>query len=193
MSFDGFTPYKKEDVDKYEKYRWWAGLTFGDILDKAADIYPEKEALIDRKTRLTYAQVKEKVDRLAIGMMGLGIEGQDRVLVQIPNWSEFVISYFAVQKIGAVPVLLIDRYRQYEINHLCRLTGATAWILPERYEKTDYLPIIEDVLRENPCLRHVILVRGESNESFSNLENLIEDAHVNNSTVLSSVASCGLG
>jgi non-ribosomal peptide synthetase component E (peptide arylation enzyme) len=43
----GFTLYKKEDAKKYNRLGWWAGLTLGDILDKAADIYPNKEALVD--------------------------------------------------------------------------------------------------------------------------------------------------
>jgi len=38
----GFTPYKEEDAEKYNSCRWWSGLTFGDILDRAADIHPEK-------------------------------------------------------------------------------------------------------------------------------------------------------
>ncbi|MFC1533782.1 AMP-binding protein [Thermodesulfobacteriota bacterium] len=175
MFLKGFNPYKEEDTEKYEGFRWWAGLTFSDILDKAADIYPENTALSDGKILMTYSQVRDKVDRLAISMMRLGIKEQERVLVQLPNWNEFVYSYFAVQKIGAIPVLLIDRYRQYEINHLCQLTGATAWILPERYGKTDYLPIIDDVLNDNPLLKNIILVRGENHEHYSNLEIMIED------------------
>jgi len=48
----------------------------------------------------------------------VGIRPLDRVLVQLPNWNEFVFAYFALQKIGAIPVLLIDRYRQFEITRL---------------------------------------------------------------------------
>ncbi|MBW1888798.1 MAG: hypothetical protein JRI52_10700, partial [Deltaproteobacteria bacterium] len=51
MLLEGFTPYKEEDAERYNKLRWWAGLTFGDILDKAADIYPYKEALVDGRSR----------------------------------------------------------------------------------------------------------------------------------------------
>jgi len=170
----GFTPYKKEDAEKYNRLRWWAGLTLGDLLDKAADIYPNKEALVDDKSRLTYSQVRGMVDRLAISLMDLGIKAMDRVLVQLPNWSEFVYSYFALQKIGAIPVLLIDRYRPYEINHLFRLTVATSWIVPEKYRKTDYLPIIRDVLKNTPKIKHVILARGGRHRRLLNLETMIE-------------------
>jgi non-ribosomal peptide synthetase component E (peptide arylation enzyme) len=118
--------------------------------------------------------MREMVNRLAISLMELGIKPMDRVLVQLPNWGEFVYSYFALQKIGAIPVLLIDRYRPYEINYLFRLTGATSWIVPEKYRKTDYLPIIKDVLKNTPKIKHVIVARGDRHKHLHNLETMIE-------------------
>ena len=174
--FEGVTPYKKEDAEKYNKFRWWSGLTFGDILDQASDIHPEKEAFVDQKTRLTYGEAQEKTNKLAIGLMDLGIQSLDRVLVQLPNWNEFVFAYFALQKIGAIPVLLIERYRQFEINRLISLTGATSWIVAEKYKKTDYLPIAEDVVKENPQLKNIILARSEGHGPFLSMEKLIREA-----------------
>jgi len=176
---EGFTPYKKEDAEKYTSCRWWSGLTFGDILDRAADIHPEKEGFVDRKTRLTYGEARKKTNKLAIGLIGLGIQPLDRVLVQLPNWNEFVFAYFALQKIGAIPVLLIDRYRHLEINNLISLSGATSWIVAFRYKKTDYIPIINDILKENPDFKNIITVRGDRNHKlFSSLERLIEEAEM---------------
>jgi 2,3-dihydroxybenzoate-AMP ligase/mycobactin salicyl-AMP ligase len=175
-SLEGFAPYDPKDAEKYTRLRWWPGLTLGDLLDKAADIYPDKEAFVDGRSRLTFSEAREKTDRLAIGLMDLGLLPQDRVLVQVPNWNEFVFAYFAVQKIGAIAVLLIDRYRPYEIGHLIRITGATAWIVAERYRKTDYLPIVEDVLREHPGMKNVILARSEGRGAFPGLEVLIRQA-----------------
>jgi len=176
---EGFTPYKKEDAEKYNSYRWWSGLTLGDILDRAADIHPEKEAFVDRKTRLTYEEAREKANKLAIGLIDLGIQPLDRVLVQVPNWNEFVFAYFALQKIGAITVLLIDRYRQLEIDHLINITGATSWIVASRYGKIDYIPIINDVLQKHPELTNVITVRGDGNQQpFSCLKRLIEEAEL---------------
>jgi non-ribosomal peptide synthetase component E (peptide arylation enzyme) len=175
---DGFTPYRTEDVERYRRLGWWSGLTSGDILDRAADRYPDKEAFVDDTTRLTFGQAREKVNRLAISLMNLGIEPTERVLVQLPNWNEFVYVYFALQKIGAIDVLLIDRYRPYEINHLIRLTGATAWVLPWKYRKTDYLPVIKEVLKESPQMKNVILARGGDQKDYFSLEALIENAEL---------------
>ena len=175
---NGFTPYRTEDAERYNRLGWWPGLTFGDILDRAADRYPDKEAFVDNKSRLTFAQARERVNRLAISLMNMGIEPTERVLVQLPNWNEFVYVFFALQKIGAIDVLLIDRYRPHEINHLIRLTGAATWILPKKYQKTDYLPIIREVLKENPQMKNVILVRGGEQKDYSSLEALIEDTEL---------------
>lgn len=175
---DGFTPYRTEDAKKYKRLGWWGDETFGDILDRAADRYPDKEAFVDGASRLTFSQARDRVNRLAISLMNLGIEPTARVLVQLPNWNEFVVVYFALQKIGAIDVLLIDRYRPYEINHLIRLTGATAWVLPWKYRKTDYLPIIKEVLKESPQMKNVILVKGGDQREYLSLEALIEDAEL---------------
>lgn len=173
---EGFTEYKKEDAEKYNTFRWWLGITWGDLFDKATDLYPNKEGLVDSRSRLTCAQLREKVDKLAISLIKLGINKGDRVLVQLPNWNEFVFSFFALQKIGAIVVLLLPRYMQAEISHLCNLAKPRAWILPEKYGKIDYSPIIEHVLKENPQLEHIISVRGKGTGRFINLEQLISDA-----------------
>jgi len=175
---DGFTPYRTEDAERYKRLGWWGDQTFGDILDRAADRYPDKEAFVDSASRLTFAQVRDRVNRLAISLMNLGIEPTERVLVQLPNWNEFVYVYFALQKIGAVDVLLIDRYRPYEINHLIRLSGATTWVLPWKYRKTDYLPIIREVLKESPQMKNLILAKGGDQRDYLSLEALIEDAEL---------------
>ena len=150
MLLEGCRPFLREDAESYVSRRWWTGLTCGDRLDKAADIYPERLAVVDGQARLTYAQVRETADRLAIALLELGIKPLERVLLQLPNWHEFAYAYFALQKIGAIPVLLIHRYRQYEAKHLCRVVKASAWIAPEVWGKVDYRPIIRDVLQDNP-------------------------------------------
>lgn len=183
MPLQGFTPYTKEDADKYNKFMWWPGITFGDMLDKAADVHPNKEALVDNTSRLTYSQVREKANRLAISLMELGIKPRDRVLLQLPNWNEFIYSFFAIQKIGAIDVLLLARHAQVEVDHICRLTGASAWIVAEKYGNIDYLPIIDYVSKANPTLKHVILVRSKDNQRFLRLEELIKKADLSESNL----------
>src|SRR5208337_1592630 len=112
--------------------------------------------------RLTFAEVRGRVDRLALGLIDLGIATGDSVLLQLPNWAEYVYAYFALQKIGAVPVVLISGYGPMEVSHLCNLTEAKAWIVPQTYRKTDYTSFIDDMRTQNPGLCHVISVRAET-------------------------------
>lgn len=176
MPIEGFEPYRPEDVERYVKYRWWLGLTWGDMFDKATDLYPRKEALVDDTARFTYRELREKVDRLAVGLMGLGIKERDFVLLQLPNWCEFIFSFFALQKIGAIVVLLVARHGFSEIDYLSRLTHPVAWIGPDHYKKTDYMPVLQEVMGRHRELRSLISVRSPENRSFIPLEHLIEES-----------------
>ncbi len=173
MAIEGFEPYRPEDAERYDKYSWWLGITWGDMFDKTTDLYPDKEGLVDDTARFTYRQLRSKVDRLAVGFMGLGIRQRDFVLVQIPNWHEYVVTFFALQKIGAITVLLIARHGLAEILHVASLTHPVAWIGPDRYRNTEYLPMLKQVMERNGSLHHLISVRGASDAAFRPLESLI--------------------
>ncbi|MBA4393239.1 MAG: 2,3-dihydroxybenzoate-AMP ligase, partial [Desulfobacca sp.] len=138
MAVEGFTEYPQADRELYNRKRWWLGMTWGDLFDKATDLYPDKVGLVDDQGPWTYAELREKVDRLAISFMKLGLKPRDFVFLQLPNWHEYICTFFALQKIGVITVLLIPRHGQLEINHLAELTNPVAWILPEQYGKIDY-------------------------------------------------------
>jgi 2,3-dihydroxybenzoate-AMP ligase len=171
---EGFTPYKDDDAETYNREGWWPGLTFGDILDRAAERYPDKAAFIDTTDGLTYAQTRDLANRAAIALIDMGLSPTDRVLLQLPNWNEFAVVFFGIQKAGAIDTLLIDRYRPYEIGHVSRLSEATTWIVAEKYQKINYLPIIHEVLAENPMIKNVILVRGGADSPYLSLEKLLD-------------------
>jgi 2,3-dihydroxybenzoate-AMP ligase/mycobactin salicyl-AMP ligase len=183
MPIEGFAPYPKEDAEKYARMRWWLGMTWGDLFNKHTDIYPEKIGLVDAVGRWTNKDLRQAVDKLAISLMKLGIKPKDRVLLQLPNWHEFIFSFIALQKIGAVVVVLIPRHNQMEINHFCKLTEPAAWILPKRYGKIDYQPIIDDVLKENPRLKTVIQVRAGGATQYHDLDKLIGQAELTSETL----------
>ncbi len=178
MAVEGFTEYAREDREKYDKRRWWLGMTWGDLFDKATDIYPDKIGLVDGVGRWTYAALREKVDRLAISLMKLGIKPGDWVLLQFPNWHEYVLAFFAMQKIGALTALLIPRHSESEINHIAALTKPVAWIVPKHYGKIDYQPVIDAVVRENPQIEHIIQVRAARGGKYATLDELIEQAEL---------------
>jgi len=173
MPIEGFEPYRPEDIEMYNKHRWWLGITWGDMFNKATDLYPDKVGLVDDTHRFTYRELRSTVDRLAMGFMGLGIKERQFVLLQIPNWHEYILAFFALQKIGAIPVLLISRHGLAELQHIAALTEPVAWIGPQRYRNTEFLPMLTEVMNNNRSLRHLISVRGQDNNAFTPLESLI--------------------
>ncbi|MBI5603206.1 MAG: AMP-binding protein [Deltaproteobacteria bacterium] len=158
MNLDGFTPYDSKAAEGYEKKRWWLGLTLGDMLDKASDLYPAKEALVGQGKRYTYKELRSQADTLACSLLRLGFNPGDRVLLQLPNWPEFVISYFALQKAGLIMVLLTINHTAREVSHLAELTQPRGWIVPDHYRKSEFFPLIEQVQSQNRCLQQIILV-----------------------------------
>ena len=174
MQFEGFTPYEPEAAELYQKRRWWLGITLGDMFDRASDLYPEREALTGSGKRFTWAQLRTLVDKMAYNLLQEGFQPGDTVLLQLPNWPEFVISYYALQKAGLVMVSLTVNHTAREIAHLANLTQPKGWILPDRYRKIDYLPLIKQVKEENPVLEKVILIGEEIPEGCLKFEDLLE-------------------
>ncbi len=172
MNLEGFTPYEADAAELYEQKRWWLGLTMGDMFDKATDLHSEKEALVAGKKRYTYRQLRDLVDQIAYRLHGEGLSRGDRVLLQLPNWAEFYLAYFALQKIGCVVVLLTVNHTAREVSHLAELTQPKAWILPSHYRNTDYRPLANQVKKDNDCLEKVILCSEIPTDDFTSFDSL---------------------
>jgi len=160
MVLNGANPFPKAFIDRYYKNHWWSGITLGEMVDRSGDLYPHKEALVAEGVRLTYRELKNWTDRAAIAFLQLGIQKLDRVLLQIPNWAEFVYAYYGLHKIGAIPVMCIPRFSEREMEHFCEVTEATAWIVPRRYEKSDYLPMIEALQSHPFSLKYIMVIKS---------------------------------
>jgi 2,3-dihydroxybenzoate-AMP ligase len=183
MSIQGFEAYRPEDAERYDRHRWWLGVTWGDIFDKATDLYPHKVGLVDDSARFTYGELRRKVDRLAIGFIERGFAAQDFVLLQIPNWHEYVVTFYALQKIGAIPVLLIARHGLAEIKHICGVTKPVAWIGPGLYKKTDFLSLLREVKTEYKGLGKIISVRSGDCPDAIPLESIMAGGELNDEEV----------
>jgi 2,3-dihydroxybenzoate-AMP ligase len=162
MALEGTNPFPQELVDRYTTRRWWLGIPLGQMLDRTCDLYPEKEALVAGDVRLTYRRLREWTDRAAVAFHELGIRNQDRVLVQLPNWAEFVYAYYGLLKIGAVPVMCLPRFARREMDHYRKITEAKIWMVPLRFEKIDYTPLIEAFQAQPGFLTHILMVNPES-------------------------------
>lgn len=167
MTLPGTIPFPEEFVQRYSRNHWWLGITLGEMLDRSADLYFYKEALVAGHVRLTYRELQEKINRTALAFLELGIEKFDRVLLQIPNWAEFVFAYYGLHKIGAIPVMCIPRFSQREIEYFCEVTEAKAWIVPIRFEKIDYQPMISAIRFHPYSLKYILVIESSQEKGKS--------------------------
>ena len=160
---EGAIPYSEEVVKEYVENGTWLNLTYGDILDRSAEHYPDKVAVVDERNRLTYTELTEKVDRFAIALLELGVRQYDRILVQLPNRYEFVVAFYAVCKVGAVPVLAVPRHEYREVSSFVSLAEPVVWIVPIRDEKREFMPLVQRILSEFKSLKYPIMLEdGEA-------------------------------
>ncbi|WP_327143522.1 (2,3-dihydroxybenzoyl)adenylate synthase [Nocardia sp. NBC_01327] len=161
---DGFVPFPADLAASYRQAGYWAGRPLGELLREAARQWPDRPALLaDSGTPgagATYDQLDVAADRMAHGMLALGLRPGDRVVVQLPNVLEFVPVLFGLLRAGIIPVLTLPAHRRAEIEHLTRLSGAVAYIIADRLGDFDYRALAEQVRTAVPTLRHV-LVLGE--------------------------------
>ena len=153
-----------------------APLTLGRILDEAAERAPEQAAVVFKGRRLTYGALRERADRLARGLLALGLGPGDHVVVWMPNCPEWNVVNFAVARIGAVTVTCNSRYRAWEVEYLLAHSDAKALVMVDRFEPAgiDYRALIREVCPDVlwrpdrrlhspkfPELRHVIVLGAE--------------------------------
>ncbi|MGY1427658.1 (2,3-dihydroxybenzoyl)adenylate synthase [Streptomyces sp. MN12] len=146
---------------RYRAAGYWEGVTFGARLRAGAARHGERVALVDGDRRWTYAQLDAEADRVAGGLRGLGVGRGDRVVVQLPNRAEFLLVWFGLQRLGAVPVHAMPGHRRREIGHLVRVSGAVACVVPDRHARFDHRRLMREVRAEQGAdgsLRHVVVV-----------------------------------
>lgn len=173
MNFEGFIPYDEALAREYEERRWWLGMTLGDMFDKACDLYPFKEALVGSGKRYTYAELRRLVDNMAYNLLAQQFRPGDTIFLQLPNWSEFVIAYFACQKAGLVVVLLTVNHSAREVAHLADLAQPKGWIAPHHYRKIDFAELIKQVRQTSPGLKKVIMVGDEIPTGYLKFDDLL--------------------
>ena len=158
---EGAVPYDPERIQAYTSQGWWLNRTFGDILDRSTALYPEKTAVMDERGSLTYGRLKDRADRFAAALFQLGIRKYDRVLIQLPNRLEFLVAFYGMQRIGAVPVLALPKHGVHEIRHFFEMTKPKAWIMIRREGKKDFGGLLEEAAPGKMGVEQVIVVGGE--------------------------------
>src|ERR1043166_2647440 len=138
----GVVPFPPEFAQRYRARGYWQDKSLAEEFSFVFDQFKDRTALVDGERRYTYPQIDELTDNLALNLLELGLKPLDRVVPTLPNIAEFVLLYFALQKIGAIPIAALVTHRFAEINQFVQLSEATACFYPERQGDFAFEPMI---------------------------------------------------
>ena len=167
---EGFVPFPAERAASYRAAGYWTGRPLDTILADAAQRWPDKiavlDALADPDDGLTFAELDEAADRAASALRGLGIAPGDRILLQLPNGSQFAVALFGLLRTGATPVMCLPGHRAAELGHFASVSQATGLVIADTANGFDYRAMARSLVADHPGLKH-ILVDGEPKEFIS--------------------------
>lgn len=162
---DGCTPWPAEFVDRYWAAGHWRGNTLDNLLRGWALQYGPRTALVHGGTRITYANLNRRVDRMAAGFRLLALRPGQRVVVQLPNVPEFVITVFALMRVGAVPVFCPVSHPANGVSRLVQVTEAVGYVGPSTYQGFDHTAMAADIAARGPFLRRVFTLEAPGTSS----------------------------
>ncbi len=126
-------------------------FAIGDILTRSAKYFPERTAVVFEGRRLSYAEINDRVNRLANGLMDIGIKKGDNVVTLFYNSSHIIESNFAVAKIGAIAVPLNYRLAAPELSYVINNSASKVVICG-----AEFLEVLDKLLPQLPQVKHCI-------------------------------------
>src|SRR5256885_1763200 len=156
MALRGVVPFPPDFARRYREKGYWQDKSLAQEFAAVFRAYADRVALIDGDREFTYAEIDRVTDNLALNLLELGLKPLDRVVPTLPNIAEFVLLYFALQKISAIPIAALATHRFAEINQFVELSGASTCVYPERQADFEFEPMIRRVQAENASLRFCI-------------------------------------
>jgi fatty-acyl-CoA synthase len=162
--------------------------TLGSYIEKWAFETPDKDFMVyaDRGLRFTYSEFNKRVDKLAKGLLYIGIKKGDHVGIwatNVPDWLTFT---FATAKIGAVLVTINTNYKAHELEYLMNNADLHTLCLIDGWRDSDYVGMVNELVPELkysergflksekfPFLRNVIFIGPEKHRGMYNTQELI--------------------
>jgi non-ribosomal peptide synthetase component E (peptide arylation enzyme) len=138
----------------------WLDRTLSDYFAETVARLPDHVAIVAGDTRLTFAAWAAEVERVAAGLVALGIGHGDIVGVQLPNWAEMCVVQLALARIGAIIQPMHVVYREREMASQLRFCDARAAIVPHTHHGFEHARAVVAMQPDLPLLRHVVTVRG---------------------------------
>ncbi len=147
--------------------------TIGGVLDELARDNPDGLAVSynDLPYRRTWKEFNEECDRIARGLMDLGVGKGDHVAIWATNLPEWLLTFYATVKLGGVLVTVNTAYKVFELEYLLRQSDTKVLVMAENYRQTRYPDIVNelcpDLKNQNadrlqlpmlPCLRNIVYI-----------------------------------
>src|SRR6266446_6225921 len=129
---------------------WFPKQTLGSLPERAAQRWRAREALYFKGKRWSFSDMSAGVDRLARGLIGLGVRPGEKVALWMVNRPEFIEAMFAVMKIGAVLVPINTRLRTEDTAYILGQSDSAALLIADRSGPVDYLGMVKELA---PSLR----------------------------------------
>jgi fatty-acyl-CoA synthase len=125
-------------------------ITVGTLLDEVTSRFPKNEVLVDlpKAERYTYRKFLDRVNQLAKGLLKLGIEKEDHVALWAPNLSEWIITEFAVAKIGDVLISVDTNAQLQQLEYFLRQSDSKCLVMTEGVKGTEYVDILHQLCPE---------------------------------------------
>ncbi len=154
----GFTPVPPDFAARYRAKGYWLdrpmGTYFRDLFAEGGD----RIAVVAGDDRVSYAELGRRIDHLARHLLDLEMKPLDRVVMQLPNRIEFIYLYFAMLRVGAIPLMALPPHRRYEIGHFVSFAEAVGYAGAARIGEFDFLAMAKDIQKATPCLRHLFML-----------------------------------
>ncbi|HIG40347.1 MAG: AMP-binding protein [bacterium] len=157
--------YSAEEIKSFYDAGYWTTQTLTDLVDLWADKQPDEIFVTDATSALTFGQLRERAYRAAAGLARSGIEPGDRVVIQLPNWSEFVTAVVAVARCRAIVVPIMPIYRHDEASYIVQHSGARAAITCKDFGGFDFAAMYRDIAPDCPECAAVYLARAAAPEA----------------------------
>jgi long-chain acyl-CoA synthetase len=138
-----------------------------ELVKESAEAFPKNTAYVFEDESTSYEQYYTQIEKFAAALHSLGVKFTDKVALYLPNIPSYLISYFAVNRIGAIVVPCNAAYREKEIGFILKDSEAETIVVLE-----DMLSILKN-LREETALKNVIVVGKETLPNTLNFYELL--------------------
>jgi acyl-CoA synthetase (AMP-forming)/AMP-acid ligase II len=153
--------YSPHEIDHYYRSGVWSADTFHDLLVRRVEENPDKVFATDGTRSLTFRELFDAGQRLAVGLHRRGLRRGDKAAVQLPNWVEFIEVLTALSRLGVIMVPIMPIYRREDVGYVLSNAGARAVFTPAEFGKFDYLDMYRGIRQADPGLM-IVVARPES-------------------------------